>query len=66
MFKNQHFLSIDESGAEAVAVTIVEIKFQSFNIEPDPILFRADHPFLYFIRDKTNGIILFIGQINEL
>jgi serpin B len=29
---------------------------------PPPAVFHADHPFLYFIRDPSTGVVLFIGR----
>lgn len=32
---------------------------------PPPIEFRADHPFLFLLRDNPTGTILFIGRVNN-
>ncbi|XP_054166965.1 leukocyte elastase inhibitor B-like [Oppia nitens] len=65
--KHKTFISIDEYGTEAAAVTAVVMKGRSGRIIiSQPIEFRVDHPFLYYIIDKTNGMIMFSGQINKL
>jgi serpin B len=32
-------------------------------IEPPIPVFRADHPFLFLIRDTQSGAILFLGRV---
>ena len=54
------FLRIDEKGTEAAAATGVVISIERGSPE-----FTADHPFLFLIRDKPTGAILFVGRIAE-
>jgi len=60
----QAFISVDEAGTEAAAVTAVaEGTIGLGNSSARPIAFHADHPFLYLIRDKATGAVLFIGRV---
>ena len=49
---------VDEEGTEAAAFTSVDC-FK--NCISNPIVFKADRSFTYYIRDKTSNIILFMG-----
>lgn len=57
------FMDVNEEGTEAAAATAVGIRATAvFN--PDmPIEFRADHPFVFLIRDRETGSILFLGRL---
>lgn len=58
-------IEVDEKGSKAAAVT--EIVMEKAMLMPaDSIRFRCDRPFLYFIRDTENGMILFTGIVNRL
>ncbi len=54
------FVDVNEEGTEAAAATAVIIREKAIRIAPT---FRADHPFLFLIRDTRNGSILFLGRI---
>ena len=56
-------IRVDESGTEAAAVTAIGIGYTS--ISPEPLIFKADHPFLYAIAEKQTGTILFTGIVND-
>lgn len=58
--KHKAFCEVNEEGTEAAAATAVEIQKTSAPIYPT---FRADHPFLYLIRDNETGSILFMGRM---
>jgi serpin B len=54
------FVDVNEEGTEAAAATGVIVETTSVRITPT---FRADHPFLFLIRDNTTGSILFLGRL---
>lgn len=54
------FVSVDESGTEAAAATAV-VTLDPF-AGADPLVFKADHPFLFAIRDRSSGKVLFMGR----
>lgn len=55
------FISVDENGTEAAAVTGVSFEETSVPVDP-PVIFNANRPFTYFIRDDINEEILFMGE----
>ena len=59
-------ITVNETGTEAAAVTVIEMKFTSAGPDPEPrtVKFTADHPFLYTISERTSGAILFTGLYN--
>jgi serpin B len=59
---HQAMVDVNEEGTEAAAVTVVLMKPAS--AEP-PNIFRADHPFLFLIRDMKTGSVLFIGRVMD-
>jgi serpin B len=58
------FVQVDESGTEAAAATAVVMN-KADAVGPQPVSFRADHPFLFFIRDRQSGSILFWGRLTN-
>lgn len=60
---HKSFLKVDEQGTEAAAATGVTIGLTSM---PMPqTMFVADHPFLFLIRQKDTGVILFMGRLED-
>ena len=53
------FVEVNEEGTEAAAATGAVVGLRSIRRGPS---FRADHPFLFLIRDKATGSILFLGR----
>ena len=56
------FVEVNEEGTEATAATAV-VMGKGLIGRPT---FRADHPFVFLIRDNTTGDILFLGRVAEL
>jgi serpin B len=57
------FVDVNEEGTEAAAATGVMVRVTS--MPPPPEIFRADRPFLFLIREKATGAILFMGRLTE-
>ncbi len=57
---------VNEEGTEAAAATGVAVTALAAGrpTAPPPV-FRADHPFLFFIRDTRSGSILFLGRLSN-
>jgi serine protease inhibitor len=57
------FVAVNEEGTEAAAATGVSMTVRS--IQPQPVPFKVDHPFIFLIKDNQSGTILFWGKINN-
>lgn len=58
------FVDVNEEGTEAAAATAVVMKLKGGMVERIPV-FRADHPFIFLIRDNRSGSILFMGRLEN-
>jgi serpin B len=61
------FVEVNEEGTEAAAVTAMIMLTGAITEVPPryPIQFFANRPFLFLIREKSTGLILFIGRIDD-
>jgi len=57
------FIEVNEEGSEAAAATGAVMMMRSMPAPPEQ--FIADHPFIFFIRDKTTGMLLFQGRVSN-
>ena len=58
--KQKAFVDVNEVGTEAAAVTVVGIGLTSA-----PVPVRIDRPFVFAIRERLSGSVLFLGKIVE-
>ena len=54
-------IKVEESGVEAVAVTLGFL-----NTRSGPYNFDIDRPFVFAIRDNASGSFLFMGRVNDI
>lgn len=57
------FVDVDERGTEAAAATAVVMALRGPAKPETPVVFRADRPFLFLIRERSTGAILFLGRV---
>jgi serine protease inhibitor len=60
------FVDVNEEGTEAAAATAVTMRALAMRapVAPPPV-FRADHPFIFLIRDNGSRSILFMGRTTD-
>ncbi|ROL58866.1 serpin family protein [Bacteroidetes/Chlorobi group bacterium MS-B_bin-24] len=61
--KHKTYLSVDQQGTEASAASAVEIIRDSYG--PEQKIIKLNRPFVFVIRERKTGEILFIGKIVE-
>lgn len=63
------FVEVNEKGTEAAAATAVIVRAKSTSVRhklpTPPKIFKADHPFIFIIKDNQTGSILFIGKLEN-
>ena len=56
------FVEVNEEGTEASAATCFDVEDCADEDVPE---FTCDRPFMFLIRDKSSGMILFVGQVMD-
>lgn len=59
---HKSFISVNENGTEAAAATAIGIEFTSVEMDT-PKKVQINQPFMFFIYDETNEVILFVGRL---
>jgi serpin B len=59
------FVEVNEEGTEAAAASAVRMVLCAgiSGPAPQPKIFKADHPFFFFIRDRKTNAVLFAGRV---
>jgi len=58
------FVEVNEEGTEAAAATaVVMVRCLAARPRLEPKIFTADHPFMFFIRDRNTNAVLFSGRV---
>jgi len=63
--RHKALVKVDEKGTEATAATATDLSMAAPMDLTAPKQFRADHPFLFLIRDIRSEMILFVGRVAE-
>ena len=58
------YISTDEEGTEAAAVTVIGIELTSLPVH-NKVSFKADKPFIYVIQENSTGAVLFMGAVKN-
>src|SRR6185369_9555544 len=58
---HQAFIGVDEAGTEAAAATAISISTGSVPVSD--LTLTIDHPFIFLIRERQTGLILFMGKV---
>ncbi len=59
------WVKVEEKGTEAAAATGIVMTMAAAPTPKPPVVFKADHPFLFGIRDRETGFLLFWGRLSN-
>lgn len=62
---HQANITVDEVGTEAAAATAVMMQATSAPAPLEPVTLAVDHPFVFVLRDRATGAILFLGRVAD-
>lgn len=57
------YADVNEEGTEAAAATGAVMALTAMREQPPVPVFRADHPFIFVIRENNSGAVLFAGRV---
>lgn len=63
--RQDSYISTDETGTEAAAVTSVGMVLTAMPAETQPVIYNANKPFIYLIQENSTGTILFMGVVKN-
>ncbi len=64
--RHKAWVEVAEEGTEAAAATVATVAASAMPRPSQlPPVFRADHPFIFLIRDTRSGSILFLGRLAD-
>ena len=63
--KQDSFVQVDEEGTEAAAVSSAGVEKTTAIPNPKEAVFHANRPFLYVIRERSTGAVLFAGSFGN-
>jgi serine protease inhibitor len=61
--KQKTFVNVNEEGTEAAAVTNVGVSLTSAPLRTE---FRVDRPYVFVIRERLSGTVIFLGAIRRM
>jgi serpin B len=61
-FVHEAVIEVDEEGTVAAAATLLGADAAAEMRKPKVVVFNANHPFLFLMRDTRTGLILFMGR----
>jgi serine protease inhibitor len=60
--KQKAYVRVDENGTEAAAATVTGVGLTSVQV---PVTMRVDRPYLFVIRERLSGTLLFMGKVEQ-